>query len=345
MNNIQEIKIELKNKPEWLKNIFDLYHLYSNQYLIKENSMTVHFDKDIKPMVDVLEIGLKESHIYNYMPTEKTQRIIDNNNNIVVCFSGGKDSVATAIKYKGLGYNVYLYHIRGINGVYTDEWLRAKEIAEYLNLPLYIENIKLSGKNTYLEHPLKNQVVCSLALNYSINNNLGTCVAFGDFTSDTVKDGLFDRNWSDTKEMWSSYVEYIKTYISSFELKIPFNNYLETLNIVAKDAELLNMTQGCLSPQRFKNKLHNFNKEKYSVNLLNNRCGSCWKCSVEYIYLVDKGFIEPNDDFYIHCLDILKKKMKEEKPLLPKAKNYKDVYCAYLYNNYENSYLKNKLKL
>lgn len=285
MTSVQEIKIELKDRPEWLKNIFDLYHLYSNQYSIKVNATTTYFDKDIKPVIDVLEIGLKERHIYNYIMTEKTQTTVDNNNNVVVCFSGGKDSVATAIKYKNLGYSVYLYHIRGINGVYTDEWMRAKEIAEYLNLPLYIENIKLSGKNTYLEHPLKNQVVCSLALNYSINNNLGTRIAFGDFTSDTIKDGLFDRNWSDTKEMWDTYVEYIKTYIPSFELKIPFSNYLETLYIIANNMKLLNMTQGCLAPQRFKNKLHNLNKEKYNVDLLDNRCGSCWKCSIEYIYI------------------------------------------------------------
>lgn len=340
MNNIQEIKVDFKYSADWLKYILDLYSLYSNHYLINENAKNICLDADIKPLIDTLEIGLNNHHSYNYIHTEKQQILTSNDNNIVVCFSGGKDSVATAIKYKDLGYNVYLYHIRGINGVYTDEYLRATEIAKYLNLPLYIENIKLSGKNTYLEHPLKNQVICSLALSYGITNNLGTCIAFGDFASDTVDDGLFDRNWSDTQEMWNSYITYIKTYIPLFELKIPFNNYLETLNIVAKNINLLNITQGCLSPQRFKNKLHNFNKEKYSVDLLNNRCGSCWKCSVEYIFLVDNGYVEPNDNFYIHCLDILKKKMKEEKPMLPKAKNYKDVYCAYLYDDYDSSYLK-----
>lgn len=343
MNRVQEIKADINSEPEWLKNIFDLYCLFSNQYEIETNAENICFDEDIKPLVDVLEIGLKEQHVYNYVITNKQNLIANKTNNIVVCFSGGKDSVATAIKYKNQGYNVYLYHVRGINGVYTDEYVRAEEIAKYLNLPLYIEKIKLNGKNTYLEHPLKNQVVCSLALNYSISNNIGSCIAFGDFTSDTVSDGLFDRNWSDTKEMWDSYVKYIKTYIPSFQLKIPFNNYLETLNIVAKDIKLLTMTQGCLSPQRFKNKLHNFNKEKYDVNLLNNRCGSCWKCSVEYIYLVDNGFLEPNDEFYIHCLDVLKKKMKEEKPMLPRPKSYKDIYCAYLFNNYEESYLKTNL--
>ena len=345
MNGIQEIKADIKNEPEWLKNIFNLYCLYSNQYEIKANSANVYFDKDIKPLIDTLEIGLKEQHVYNYILTKKQDLVVNKTNNVVVCFSGGKDSVATAIKYKKLGYNVYLYHVRGINGVYTDEYIRAEEIAKYLNLPLYIEKIKLNGKNTYLEHPLKNQVVCSLALNYSISNNIGTCIAFGDFTSDIIDEGLFDRNWSDTKEMWDSYVEYIKTYIPSFELNIPFKNYLETLNIVSKDMKLLNMTQGCLSPQRFKNKLHNFNTSKYNVNLLNNRCGSCWKCSVEYIYLVDNGLVEPNNEFYVHCLDVLKKKMKEEKPTLPVAKNYKDVYCAYLHNSYDNSYLKTTLKL
>jgi len=51
---------------------------------------------------------------------------------------------------------VILYHLHGINRAYPNEQQVAKEVAEYLNLPLIEDTIKLNGSNSYLEHPFKN---------------------------------------------------------------------------------------------------------------------------------------------------------------------------------------------
>lgn len=342
---MQKIILQNKNMKIFpiFKNVLDLYELYSDLDNIDYNLNSINIEKNLKELVKIIEIGENKKHNIKYIDTniQKLNKI-ENKKNIIVCFSGGKDSVATAIKYKNDGYNVFLYHVQGINGVYTDEWIRAKDIAEYLNLPLYIEKIKLDGKNTYLEHCMKNQVICSLALNYAINNNIGTIIAYGDFITDKISEGLFDRNWSDTQEMWDKYCEYIHKYIPSFELLIPNTTYIETLDVVSEDMILMNKIQGCLSPQRFRNKLHDLNENKYKVKLLKNRCGSCWKCCVEYIFLVDSNKIEYNKDMYKHCVDILKKIAKTEKPWIKNKKDMKELYLSWLPN--EKLYNQSKLK-
>lgn len=330
--------------PKFLFNILQLYELYSDKDNLANNIKYFSLNKNLKNMIEILEKGLCCNHNYNYSSDIYNSNIFNyDNNNVIVCFSGGKDSVATAKYYKDKGYNVYLYHVKGINYSYPDEYERAIDIANYLNLPIFIDKISLCGKNTYLEHPMKNQIIVSMALNYGITNNIGVKIAYGDFLSDKINEGLFDRNWSDTQEMWESYILYIKSYIENFELLIPFNNYLNTLDIVGKDIVLLNKIQGCITPQRFREKLHKINNEKYNnSNVLEHRCGSCWKCCVEYIRYADTGVLPYNKEFYKHCVDILKKKFKEEKPFLPKPKTNKDIYNAWLFGiDYEKSYMKN----
>ena len=65
--------------------------------------------------------------------------------NIIVCYSGGKDSFAVIRHYQKKGYNVYAYHIRGLNKTYYDEWETAEKMAEELGIPLYIDNSTFLG--------------------------------------------------------------------------------------------------------------------------------------------------------------------------------------------------------
>ena len=85
-----------------------------------------------------------------------------------------------------------------------------------LNLPLFIDEVHLSGKNMFKENPVKNQVIATLALNYALKYNLSASIAFGDFSKDTVDKAAFDRNWSDTIEMWNAYQEVIQSVFSGF---------------------------------------------------------------------------------------------------------------------------------
>ena len=304
--------------------ILDLYYDISlpNVHQIEGVSL-------LSPLASVLRKGygnfaFKEKQVkFSSLSVQKT-------NNIVVCFSGGKDSVAVALHFRSLGKNVFLYHLRGINKSYPDEHIRAERVAALMGLPLYVDKVQLVGKNIYKENPIKNQVVATLALNYAVQQGLGAEIAFGDFTDDSVSTGVFDRNWSDTKEMWDAFRLILEGVIPNFKIEIPFKNYLETLLLVAQNKNLLVSVQGCMAPQRFRRHWHDSNSQKYKIELLPNRCGSCWKCCVEYIYLTDNGLLNYNQEFYFHCLRVLKEKIPTEHPECGGVSSYADVYKVYI---------------
>lgn len=288
-----------------------LYNLFSD----KEASAESPFRPCVKPLIDELSIGCMKNVRYGDTPVQID--LIDNaveqrKNVVVVCFSGGKDSVATAAKCRDMGYDVKLFHVHGINHSYPDEVNRAKEIAEYLDLPLYIENVKLSGKTAWQENPVKNQLICTMALDWADNNGFGHRIAFGDFRNDHRERAIFGTNWTDTVEMWNAYSEYIRNDYRDFELLILFDNYFQTMDAVANDRKLLEMVQGCIAPMRYRDYWRSQNIAKYGADvLLPHRCGSCWKCCREYVHLADNGILPINEKYYKKCMQTLKKKEKE----------------------------------
>jgi len=86
--------------------------------------------------------------------------------NIIVCFSGGKDSVATVLHYQKLRYNIVIYHSKGINQTYKDEWKSAQKLAEKLGCRYVQDEVQLSGSHDWIEHPLKNMIIANRALQW-----------------------------------------------------------------------------------------------------------------------------------------------------------------------------------
>lgn len=322
------------------KEILKLYTAWSNIESTHILAGMQEYDIDLKPLVETIEIGAKQKFKWNYIAPEKQQLNITKTNNVVVCFSGGKDSTAAALKMKELGKNVFLFYVKGINKSYPEEQQRAIEIAAYLNMPLKVIEIKQFGKTTFYDNPIKNQLIASLAFDYCVMEGIGTDVAFGDFTTDNIFNSCFNEDWSDCTEMWNAYIEYIRKYNSKFKVIIPFNTYLETMDVVGGDKTLLNLVQGCVLPNRFRKMIKSENEKKYNIQLLKNRCGSCWKCCVEYIHYANSGIIEYNEKFYEHCIDILAKKTKELKPNI-KDYTFDNIYSAFFYDDFtETRYYK-----
>ena len=232
--------------------------------------------------------------------------------NIIVCFSGGKDSVATALHYQKLGYNVYLYHVKGINKTYKDEYKAVQRLADYLGLPLTIEEVQLKGDHEWTEHPMKNMIIADMAIQYGIRENIGIKIAFGNYYTSHIYDDPFEVCAGDDIEMWRAYERIIKSVIPGFKMYIPLRNIQTSYNAINERPELLELIQSCIGPYRYREYLHDNNEKKYGIKLLSHRCGSCWKCAAEYIWYTDHKKLEYNEDFYKHCLQVLRNTVKKE---------------------------------
>ena len=300
--------------PQHLQELINLYMLYSDWDCTYENlklPLSIH----LKLMTEVYQIGSKKSLEYNFINYNIEDISYPNNKDIIICCSGGKDSTAVALKLKEEGHNIILYYVKGINKAYPDEEKRIDKIANYLQVPYYIEDrFKFTGHSDFPDNPIKNQLILSMAANYAYEINIGCNIAFGDFKDDTVEKCNIMTSWSDTVEMNQAYLQFIKHYIPAFNYIAPFKYEFDSINILYKYYHILPLTQSCIMPQRFRNSLKQHNEEKYQINLPDNRCGSCYKCCREYIQFYLLGLYEFNEGYYNHCLDIFKSSLKKQHP-------------------------------
>ena len=292
-------------------------------------------DVSFTDLYDILQENVSWCHKYLFEPKEITHINVPESNNMIVCVSGGKDSVALAKYYMTLGYNVYLYHMHGINKVYPDEIEAVKKVAEYLNLPLYVENVTLSGTQDFVEHPMKNYIIANGAIHYAIREHLGLNIAFGNFNESYLSDNDFNVCAGDCMDMWYAYEKIIRRYLPQFLMQIPFKNNADTVNILKKDPKLLELCVSCMSPYRFREYWKKRTEKKYGIKLMQSRCGCCWKCFAEYITYTDLYIQEFDIAYYIHCIEILyATKVKESKI---RIWTIEDIWSEYFFYPIEES--------
>lgn len=232
--------------------------------------------------------------------------------NIIVCYSGGKDSLCAVRHYQKLGYNVYAYHIKGLNKTYADEWKVAQLAADTLGFKLEFGEIGYSGQHNWVEHPMKNMIMANMALSYGIQNNITTKVACGSFYSAFLNDVPFAVCAGDTKDMWEAYDRVISKIIPKWHMYIPNKNYQTSYRMLLKEPELIPYTISCLTPVRFRQLFRDRTIRNYGVDLMHNRCGCCWKCAAEYIFFCDHNILEFNKEYYLHCVEILVNTLEQE---------------------------------
>lgn len=313
--------------------IFDEFdQLYKEFSEKKQRKQLVYpvYDSAFRPLIKVFGEHNWEGALITankHLPPLKTPP--NKGNTIIVCVSGGKDSMTVVKHCLDRNFNVYLYHVKGINKTYCDEYKAVIELAEYLDLPYHIDQVKLSGKQEWVEHPLKNMIIANMALQYGIRQNIGTNIAFGNFSSSSLDAESFEVCGGDCIEMWNIYEEIIHKVVHSFNIFIPNNNFQDTIDMIVANPELLSKTISCMTPNRFRNQLRQKNQKKYGFPKMENRCGSCWKCCLEYCVFTDNDILEYDEAYYKHCLDILQATLKKEtgiKHSLPETWNHYFFY-------------------
>ena len=299
---------------------------YKNTSLIEKS-----FYEPLKSLETMFNDYLDTNFSFTYKKIDfsKLDLPVYDKKNLILCFSGGKDSIAALLHYKKLGYNVYLYHLRHINFAQTDEYENALKIADYLNVPIFVDDIKLSGHNDYTEHPMKNIIIANGALSYGIREGITTKIAFGNYYSSSLAYDRFDFCGGDCKEMWQSYEQIIHTIIPRFKVYVCLRNLGTTLKSVCKDRTLLDMSVSCLGRANLRDYRSKWVNSKFNITLPKHRCGSCYKCCIEYIYMTDHNLQDYNEKYYSYCLRQLQKNTQKEIGIKPDITYLWNMYFFY----------------
>ena len=299
----------------WIMDEMELFYTEMSDDTKQGGLIQNVYDSSFKLLLDAfMKYGTKDFDgiLFEDKPVERLQLKSYNPKNIIVCYSGGKDSLAVVQHYQKMGYNVYAYHIKGLNKTYYDEWKVAETAAKELGFNLIFDEVAYVGQHTWVEHPMKNMIMANMALTYGIQHDITTKIACGSFYTAHLSDIEFSVCGGDSADMWAIYDAIIGQAIPNFHMHIPNKSYETAYNLILKKPELLPLTISCLTPNRFRDLFRKRTINNYSADLLPNRCGCCWKCAAEYLWFCDHNVLQYNRQYYIHCLEILVNTMEQE---------------------------------
>lgn len=341
---MQEIILENREENKKIEDILSLYEYFSYKGNNEDTLFPINLDLKMKKFFELVNKNVFEDKKTALFEDRNNsyQLINPDNKKVLVFFSGGKDSCYTSWKLSKLGYEVILYSIDKINKSYHDEIYSARKCAEIMKMKLIVENVTLKGKSDFLENPIKNQVIYSMGVNYGLKNGIIN-YAMGNSIEDTISKSNKDRDFSDSLETIKTFNDCLSNI---YGVKINnisiIDRYFDSIIWFGRHRELWNCCQSCLTPIRYRKHLKENNEKKFNIKLFSTDCGSCWKDCVQYILFMDFNFIPFNKEFYLHCLDVLRKKAKSELQSFSAAKNNKELYLDYIDD--EIIYNKSKLK-
>lgn len=288
-------------------NMFLKYYI---DFSVKPLQKKIKAPELLKQYFDVIYNSFNSLYVFENILFE-CHYSIENNNKILVAFSGGRDSLATTIKLQKMGYLPILFFVDGINRSYPNERNAVKTLSKKLNLDLIIENIYVTGKCDFIENPVKNQFILSMMVDYGINNRISK-FSFGCVLDDNITNVNADYMLSDASELFKLITPFFKKHIDNFKIINPIKNETESIIILNK-TNLLILTESCMLPMRYKTKLIENNVKKFDFDFykLGNRCGSCYKCCQEILTLDLIKTINISYELRLHCWKVLKRKSKE----------------------------------
>lgn len=232
--------------------------------------------------------------------------LLENNNKVLVAYTGGKDSTAEAIRLKKLGYDVHLLFIKGLNRAYPKEFEGAVKIAEILKMPLNVTEVKITGKICHPENQIKNQLTIALMTDWGIKNG------FNKFSTGIINavNANYEYNWTDSAALMEPFKKFMQKaaigwqYVST-NVKREAENIAEVL--AHENAEQIwAIKTSCMGAFRFRKVWRDNIFKKYGVLLAENSCGVCYKCAYAYVVkCAVNGKIE-NYQYFKKCFETLR---------------------------------------
>lgn len=240
------------------------------------------------------------------------------NKKILIAFSGGKDSVAAAIRAKK-DFEPILFFTEGVNRGYS-ELIHAKEVAKDLNLTLKPYQISLSTKNTSTnisvlkENVIKNQYILACMIDYGLQENIRN-FAFGNHSEESLnKPSNEYYNFSDYIEVFDEVNKYFKCFIPKYNFQTFVKNDTDSVcEILKTNFKLYKNITSCMCRQDAK-PLARKSALKICRALPDSWCGkSCYKCAFTFILFNELGLVN-NQKLLIECWKELIDKSKDRFP-------------------------------
>lgn len=240
--------------------------------------------------------------------------MLPNNGGALVGYSGGKDSLAAALRLRAQGFKVRLLFIKGINKSYPGEEQAAAATARAAGFHLYGVKVVQSGKMDYIENPMKNQFIMAIMADFALRAGNGWAVhAQGGLSCDVVATQAFGSGFSDALEMFAAAGEFFARQVRGYSFKAGLlaNDTDSILTILDSDPGLFMHLQSCMLPLRYKPTTRRANERKFGAALLlPGRCGSCYKCAAEYLHLASFGMLPKHAGYAAHCIGVMQKALE-----------------------------------
>jgi len=216
-----------------------------------------------------------------------------------VGFSGGKDSLATALLARKDGYEVTLFHVRGLNRAWPDEVRFARECSEITGMPLVEITVHPSGEKKGIPEPVsKNQVIVAAMVEWATTQGVGPAFSMGMVNGDRLGSEHPLSYVHDTEDAHLLFGQWLEQEAPGYRAPLYLRGVAESAAVVAgyEDRRLLYASHGCMAQMRFRPGYRARAEAKFGVVLLPGRCGtSCPKCTSEYVILYHLNALEENE--------------------------------------------------
>jgi hypothetical protein len=256
-----------------------------------------------------LDIELHTDKIPSYL--------LCDNKDVILGFSGGLDSAYQALELRRNGYNVHLFHVRGLNGYEGNKaYLASMSFADNLGFD-FIEARFCRGKDFsmhWIENPIKNQLIQAIMLDIAIDRGY-KYIAIGDDASMSFSrpDFILGTNTTDCREIQSCFEQSICNLLGdtiSFlmidrEIGSKQKHKGERIASLIK-ANAIDHYYSCVGAGRFNEYNHRNSEEKYNIKLPKHNCGCfCAKCAMHNLLMHYMGIVEYPKVFIDACWDRL----------------------------------------
>ena len=290
--------------------IFSLYENFNKEYFDDD----VYCPTSLKDMVDYVYNAHGQKY-NNFCANNWNTMYVNEPNLKKVClgFSAGLDSMYQAFVLRDKGFDVTLFHVKGINTYENGQGTKySKAFADKFGFDYVEANIqKTKDKNDkhkqfWPENPIKNQLILAMMIDWCVENNC-ILLSLGDDFDLSINDALVGVNLTDSREITQSFLKGIDDIVYGFgfiEIEKGHNKAYRLKLLKEKGA--LNDYYSCVLPGRFNKTRHKGNIEKYGVVLPSNNCGcSCRKCAMHNLIMYYEKIAEYPQEFIDACWKVM----------------------------------------